>query len=75
MNGNKGYPDMKTAWDACRKLQHGVDNCKYIMKYTDGKYYLRKDNDKYDKNRAYQYAVFKCPGYPFTPNLPYYGKL
>ena len=73
MNGNKGYPDMKTAWEACRKLQYGekgfwgerlenTDNCKYIMKDTDGKYYLRKDNDKYDKNRDLQYAIFKCPG-------------
>ena len=58
MNENKGYPDIKTAWEACR--ENG--KCKYIMQWTDGKYYLRRSSGEYDSNPDLRYVVFQCQG-------------
>ena len=62
INDNQGYPDIKAAWEACRESEGGTGKCKYIMQWTNGKYYLRKSSDVYDSNPDLRYVVFQCQG-------------
>ena len=41
LNSNTGYSTFLTAWTQCGQ----VAECEFIMKYHDGKYYLRRSSD------------------------------
>ena len=58
INENKGYPNLNGAWDACKM----ISECTYIMRYTNGTFYLRKSDDDYDTTPGLLYVEFKCPG-------------
>ena len=58
INGNTAYSDLEDAWKMCRY----VPECQRIMKYTDGKYYLRRFDDEYEKNRRLKYVDWDCRG-------------
>ena len=61
INGNTGYWEYQTAWKRCGEIKQ----CKMIMKYTNGKYYLRKFNDRFESNskcRKCEYVEYRCGG-------------
>jgi len=41
LNGNKGYTSLAAAWEACGK----VTGCGFIMRYSNGNFYLRRLSD------------------------------
>jgi len=41
LNGNRAYDSFSEAWAACAT----VAQCAYVMKYTNQKYYLRRETD------------------------------
>ena len=41
LNGNKGYPYLKEAWEACGK----IPECGFIFKDVNNYYYLRRWSD------------------------------
>ena len=56
---NTPYPDFISAWTQCEK----TENCTKIMKYgNDGKFYLRKDDDKPDDAPGSLYVEYGCRG-------------
>ena len=57
INDNIGYPDLASAWKRCGQ----VPECKRIMKYYDGKYYLRRATDP-ACCQTLQHVDYKCPG-------------
>lgn len=56
LNGNTGYADLATAWAKCGEIA----GCVRIMKYSDGKFYLRKANDRFDPNIVLQHVDYSC---------------
>ena len=56
INQNIGYSDLAAAWKRCGELPE----CGKIMKYTDGKYYLRRATDPACCSQA-QHVDYRCP--------------
>ena len=42
INGNIGYTSLSKAWKKCFK----VPDCGFIMRYSNGRYYLRRNSDR-----------------------------
>ena len=58
INRNKGYLDFEIAWEECGK----IGQCGKIMKYSDGKFYLRRLDDEYKLNSNLEYVDYFCGG-------------
>ena len=43
INGNIGYTSLSKAWKKCFEVRH----CAFIMRYSDGRYYLRRASDNF----------------------------
>lgn len=56
INENIGYDELGAAWQQCGK----VAGCARIMKYYDGKYYLRSNRDLFDATCTTSDTKEKC---------------
>ena len=59
INNNIGYPFLKDAWIACGLIRE----CAKIMKYSNGKYYLRTSDDPSDDSEPFlEHVDYDCNG-------------
>merc|ERR1719323_342159 len=56
MNKNKGYSSFSHAWSECGK----TNECKYISRWTNGKYYLRRATDPDDHHHGAAAMKYSC---------------
>ena len=56
LNGNKGYTRFGEAWSVCKV----TTDCAFIMKFTNGKYYLRRSSDTDDPGIPNSGMAFTC---------------
>ena len=57
LNKNTPYDSLEAAWKKCGEIQE----CKKIMLYSDGKFYLRRSTDDY-ANDSNKYLDYTCQG-------------